>query len=86
VYEDHLPKLYINGVLVKTGKVSSILNVRPSNGYDGNVFGDYSSSGFGRAFSPTGTPFAQFNGSIDDFRIYNRVLTQSEIKYLANMK
>ncbi len=83
VYENHIPKLYIDGVFVKVGKASAIMNVRPSNGTDiNNGFGDYSTSGFGRAFSPSGT-LAQFNGSIDDFRIYNRALTQSEITYLS---
>jgi hypothetical protein len=84
VYENHIPKLYVDGVLAKTGKASAILNVRPSNGNDlNNGFGDYSSSGIGRAFSPSGNS-AQFNGIIDEFRIYNRALTQSEITYLAN--
>lgn len=84
IYENHIPMLYIDGVLVKTGKVSGILNVRPSNGTDiNNGFANYSTSGLGRAFSPAGAP-AQFNGAIDDFRVYNRVLTQSEINYLAN--
>jgi hypothetical protein len=86
VYENHIPKLYVDGVLVKTGKASSVANVRPSNGNDiNNGFGNYSSSGIGNGFSPSGTPpIPQFNGSIDEFRIYNRALTQTEISYLAS--
>ena len=86
VYENHIPKLYVDGALVKTGKASSIANVRPSNGNDiNNGFGNYSSSGIGNGFSPSGTPpIPQFNGSIDEFRIYNRALTQTEISYLAS--
>jgi hypothetical protein len=86
VYVNHIPKLYLDGILVKTGKATSILNVRPSNGNDiNNGYANYSTSGFGRGFTPTGMPtLAQFNGSIDEYRIYNRALTQSEITYLAN--
>jgi hypothetical protein len=85
VYINHIPKLYVDGVFVKNGLGTNILNVRPSNGNDyNNGYGGYSTSGFGRGFSPSGTPpIPQFNGSIDEFRIYNRALTQSEITYLA---
>jgi uncharacterized protein YoxC len=86
VYENHIPKLYIDGVLVKTGRATSIVNVRPSNGNDiNNGYGNYNNSGIGNGFSPSGTPpVPQFNGSIDEFRIYNRALTQTEISYLAS--
>lgn len=85
VYENHIPKLYIDGILVKNGKATTILNVRPSNGNDiNNGYGNYNTSGFGRGFSPTGTPpIPQFNGSIDEFRIYNRALDQDEITFLS---
>lgn len=79
VYNKHVPSLFVDGYLVKTGLVSNIQNVRPSNGFDSY----YPSSGFGRSFSPTGSPNAQYTGSFDDISIYNRVLTQAEINYLA---
>jgi len=79
VYNSHIPSLYLDGILVRTGLKSSITNIRPSNGFDSI----YPSSGFGSSFSPNGTPTAQFNGSFDDIRIYNRSLTADEIKYLA---
>jgi len=55
-------------------------NVRPSNGYDCL----YTTSGFGNNFRPTGSPHGQFSGKFDEIRIYNRVLTQEEIVFLAN--
>jgi hypothetical protein len=80
IYDNHKPRLYVNGALVKEGQVSAIRNVRPSNGYDGV----YNTSGFGNNFRPTGSPQGQFSGKFDEIRIYNRVLTQEEIAFLAN--
>ncbi len=79
VYSSHVPRLYVDRVLVKTGLISSIQNIRPSNGFD--II--YPNSGFGNSFTPNGTPTGQFVGSFDDIRIYNRALTQEEITYLA---
>ncbi len=79
VYNAHIPSLYLDGKLVHVGLVTNIQNVRPSNGY----CAFYSNSGFGTSFAPNGTPTGQFIGQFDDIRIYNRVLTQSEITYLA---
>lgn len=79
VYNNRVPSLYLDGVLVKTGLMSNRQNVRPSNGFDSQ----YGSSGFGRSFSPNGSEIGQFKGSFDEIRIYNRVLSSSEIKFLA---
>jgi hypothetical protein len=40
---------------------------------------------FGAACAPDGgdNAWAYFNGKLDDIRIYNRALSQSEITYLA---
>jgi len=79
VYNAHIPSLYLDGKLVHVGLATNIQNVRPSNGY----CAFYSNSGFGTSFAPNGTPTGQYLGQFDDIRIYNRVLTQSEITYLA---
>jgi len=79
VYNSHIPYLYLDGQLVRTGLKSNIQDVRPSNGFD-NM---YTSSGFGRSFSPNGTPVGQFSGSLDEIYIWSRALTQLEIQYLA---
>lgn len=79
VYSNKTPSLYVDGVLKKTGLKSIYANVHPSNGFDSW----YLMSGFGRSFAPAGV-VGQFVGSFDDFRIYNRALTQAEITYLAN--
>ncbi len=79
VYNSHIPSLYLDGKLVHVGLVTNIQNVRPSNGY----CAFYSNSGFGNSFAPNGTPAGQYIGQFDDIRIYNRVLSQSEITYLA---
>jgi hypothetical protein len=81
VYDNHIPKLYVDGVFIKSGIVSGYKNIRPSNGSDAT---QYEYSGFGRAFSGkhTKSPSPQFEGLIDDFKIYNRVLSQSEISWL----
>ena len=79
VYENKRPSLYIDGNFIKQGLMSIYPNVHPSNGFDSQ----YLLSGFGRSFAPAGN-LGQFNGSFDEIRIYNRVLTQEEITYLAN--
>jgi hypothetical protein len=80
VYDQHVPKLYVNGILVKVGFESTIQNVHPSSGYC-NV---YSQSGFGQSFAPNGNPVGLYVGSYDDIGIWNRVLTQQEIIGLYN--
>lgn len=80
IYKDHVPFLYLNGKFVAQGLKSSIQNVRPSNGYCSR----YIESGFGRSFSPNGTPIGQFKGSFDEIMIYNRPLTDGEVLQLYN--
>jgi hypothetical protein len=87
VYEGHIPKLYVNGQFVKSGLITKFKYVHPSNGVDKTSYANYSTSGIGRAFSPqnesiTSAIYKNFEGKIDDFKIWNRVLTNSEIDYL----
>ena len=86
VYQGHLPKLYINGQFIKSGLISKFKYVHPSNGIDKTTYANYSNSGLGRAFSPGAEPniniFKNFEGKIDDFKIWDRVLTDLEIANL----
>ena len=83
VYENHLPKLYVNGSLVATGLNSGRKFSRPSNGNDFTTYADYSKSGFGSTFYPSDTNnSSRFIGKVDDIDIWNRALTPEEIKYL----
>lgn len=82
VYENHIPKLYLNGDLVATGETTAIKNVRPSNGNDYTTMANYSTSGFGSTFSPGAPEAARFTGKMDDIGIWNRALSLEEIKYL----
>ena len=81
-YENHIPKLYLNGKLVATGLASSMPSIRPSNGFDS--FQEYSESGFGKSFYPSVAfnSTRQFEGIIDDYAIWNRLLNSEEIKFL----
>jgi len=65
-------KIYYNGLLVST---------IPANGMTMNVNGQ-SGISIGMSIQANGH-WHPFNGKIDDVRIYNRALTQSEITYLA---
>ena len=67
-YDGSNKKLFIDGILVGTEAKT------------GNVV--YSSSKSGIAVAPANL-VEFFNGKVDDLRIYNRALTQSEITYLA---
>jgi len=80
IYNSHLPTLYVDGILVRTGLISGIQNIRPSSGFD--IV--YPNSGFGNSFTPNGTPMGQYKGNFDDIRIYNRALSASEVAYLAS--
>ncbi len=92
VYDDVNCTLYVNGIIVQTTNgTSSQSGAFISNNMAGFVdfaqtAGGNSNStnlfGCGNSVSTGNTDF--FNGIIDDFRIYNRVLTQQEITYLAN--
>jgi hypothetical protein len=78
VYDNHIPKLYIDGNYVATGLQSNIQYVHPSSGYC-NV---YPQSGFGCSFTPNGSPLGNYKGSFDDIGIWNRVLSDTEISQL----
>ncbi len=81
VYNNHLPKLYLNGTLVATGVVSPMALIRPSNGSE--AYADYQECGFGKSFAPGAfNSTRQFHGMIDDYGIWNRVLTDNEINML----
>lgn len=64
-------KLYVNGQLVNSNTTAGTICNSTNPIYIG-------------AEVTNGTLWRFFNGKIDDIRIYNRVLTQSEIDYLAN--
>ncbi|HCT22257.1 MAG TPA: hypothetical protein DIW54_02545 [Chitinophagaceae bacterium] len=79
VIDNKVPKLYINGSLIKSG-ISPSRTLWPSCGRD-NTF-DHSNSGIGLGNS-NGTNtngVRRFKGLIDEFMIYNRALAESEIK------
>lgn len=77
VYENKIPKLYLNGKLMVIGVQSRMPLVRPSNGFDTAL---YYQSGFGKSFFPSVfNPSKQFSGYIDDFAIWNRALSSTEI-------
>jgi hypothetical protein len=84
-YENRLSSIYIDGKFIKSGVIST-RNIFGSLGPDN--FSAYSNSGIGAGYSTGGTnpqKTAQFyKGDLDDFRFYNRALTQEEITYLAN--
>ncbi|MBZ0207626.1 MAG: T9SS type A sorting domain-containing protein [Flavobacteriales bacterium] len=84
VYAQHIPSLYVDGVLVATGLQSSMLNIYPGSGYDAAT---YTECGFGRSFAPN--PFdgftGEYKGDYDDIGIWTRVLTQQEITGLYNV-
>ena len=67
VYKNRQPKLYINGLLVRTGLTSPKTYIHV--GLYGNDYGIGKSTGYGF-----------FDGSIDDVRIYNAALSSSQIK------
>jgi hypothetical protein len=62
---------------MKIGVQSRMPLVRPSNGFDTAL---YYQSGFGKSFFPSVfNPSKQFNGYFDDFAIWNRALSSTEI-------
>ena len=80
VYDQHVPKLFVDGNLVATGLQSNIQSVHPSSGFCST----YNQSGFGSSFNPNGTPIGNFKGKFDDIGVWNRALTQQEITDLYN--
>jgi len=65
VYENRQPRLYVNGVLVRTG-LTGTLNPCPSLalGGGGSIFGSY----------------GHFRGDVDEYAIFDRVLTDAQIQ------
>jgi hypothetical protein len=78
VYDNHIPKLYVDGSYVATGLQSNIQFVHPSSGFDNG----YAQSGFGCSFTPNGNPMGNYKGEFDDIGIWNRVLSDTEISDL----
>ena len=74
VYENKIPRLYVNGLLRRTGLTSPMANVYPSSS-----FGE---AGYGT--DPTqwldGTFKGFYQGLLDEIHIYNRVLNETEIR------
>jgi alpha-tubulin suppressor-like RCC1 family protein len=64
-------KAYVNGILTKT---ASSMIYPPS--------GNYSNINIGRVVVPQDGIYNYFTGNIDDFRIYNRILTDGEVASL----
>lgn len=78
IYNEGHTKLYINGVLVGESTVQHRGTL--DNPYDILIGAYWHNHGKSIAHART------FDGSIDDLRIYNRALTESEIKQLYNGK
>lgn len=86
VYDNHLPKLYVDGSFIKDGLITPYI-VHPSAGCDSfylNGVYPYITSGFGKGFKPgnVSVPFNNFKGDIDDIKIYQRALSASEVAEL----
>ncbi|HEU4574722.1 MAG TPA: gliding motility-associated C-terminal domain-containing protein [Chitinophagaceae bacterium] len=91
VYDNHVPKLYVDGNFVKNGLITPY-TVHPSMAcdsfYNAGTY-PYLTTGFGKGFNPSAVavPFNNFKGVIDDIKIYNRALSPAEISELyANDK
>jgi uncharacterized protein (TIGR02145 family) len=75
-YDNNSIKIYINGVL------DNITIIGPDNLDASTTSTGYLTIGK-EAYDGAPTFYHQFNGYLDDIRIYNRALTQEEISYLA---
>jgi autotransporter-associated beta strand protein len=64
VYASRQPRLYVNGVLARSGSASIFSSVHPSASLGGSVQGDY----------------GNFQGQLDEVRIWNVALSQSQIQ------
>ncbi|MDD3007061.1 MAG: LamG domain-containing protein [Candidatus Pacebacteria bacterium] len=71
-WDGTLPYLYVNSILDTTGSVASFASA---------VSNDIK-IGVGADWSPT----YYFNGSIDEIRIYNRAISEDEVRQLYNQK
>jgi hypothetical protein len=67
-------KIYIDGILYNNDESYNPQNINTIKGIN-MVIGEYSSAK---------SDWRTFQGDLDDIRIYNRVLTESEIKYLSS--
>lgn len=76
VYENKVPKLYINGVLVRTATISTKTNVYLSD------FATGATTGIG---GQPGSSFGGFQGDLAMFISYNRSLNASEIARAYNV-
>lgn len=76
--ESNVFHLYLDGALVATGDGAPLYGA--TNG--SHIGGNYSATSFHDG-NATGT--AYFNGQADDFRVYNRALTSSEVQILARL-
>ncbi|MBF0229047.1 MAG: C39 family peptidase [Desulfamplus sp.] len=74
VYDGSNIKMYINNTLVGT-KIKT-----------GNILYSSLSMRIGAATAPTHSPDIAFKGSIDDVRVYNRALSESEIQELYDLE
>jgi autotransporter-associated beta strand protein len=64
VYASRAPRLYVNGALVRSGSASLFPNIHPSASLGGSVQGNY----------------GNFEGQLDEVRIWNVALSQSQIQ------
>jgi hypothetical protein len=64
VYASRQPRLYVNGALVRSGSASLFPNVHPSGSLGGSIQGDY----------------GNFQGQLDEVRIWNVALSQNQIQ------
>lgn len=72
-WNGNLQKAYIDGILVESRPVSPGIE---SDGDDPLVFGAVPTT-------PIGTYFQNLDGELDDIRIYNQALTDSEVRHLV---
>src|SRR5262249_22520776 len=64
VYVSRRPRLYVNGTLVRTGLLSAMTFVHASGSLGGSSQGD----------------FGNFQGQLDEVRIWNAALSQTQIQ------
>lgn len=81
VYENKVPTLYIDGVLIKKG-IPSLRQIYASLGPD--AFPGYGRSGIGAGYIPATGTTQFFNGDIDDIFFYKRALSSNEVTQIYN--
>jgi hypothetical protein len=80
IYNQHIPYLYLDGLMVATGLQSNIEFVHPGSGFCST----YPESGFGNSFTPNGSPIGNYKGDFDEIGIWDRPLTVCEIQNIYN--